>query len=447
MGGLKPQTVAELLGTSEPIVKETAAWIVGRHPEWGDALAGYLQSRLSRAEIGDADAAALENWLARFAKSPAIQELIGSGLVDAKLPTLARVAVLKAVAKSALKETPATWMSALTGLLHSAEGAVLESAVQAARALPAPKTPDPALVAALLEVAERTTVASGLRLSALAAIPGGLTEVAPANFDFLVGNLNPEFEVTRRSTAADVLSRSRLSSAQLSSLTTVFHTAGPLEAERLLPAFKESSDADVGLKFVDVLKTAPALSGLRIDAIRASLMNFPSSVQDQANELYQLLNVDLSKQKEKLETLLAGLKDGDVRRGQIVFNSSKAACAVCHQFGYLGGNVGPDLTRIGGIRQERDLLEAIVFPSASFVRSYEPVAIATKSGKTFNGLIKNESMTEILLATGPREEARIARDDIEEIRPSAISVMPSGLDQQLSPQDLADLIAFLKAAK
>jgi putative heme-binding domain-containing protein len=109
--------------------------------------------------------------------------------------------------------------------------------------------------------------------------------------------------------------------------------------------------------------------------------------------------------------------------------------------------VGPDLTKIGGIRQERDLLEAIIFPSASFVRSFEPVVIATHSGKTFNGLMKSETAAEIVLATGPKEVARIARSDIEELRPSTVSVMPSGLDQQLSTQDLADLIAFLKAAK
>jgi len=52
-----------------------------------------------------------------------------------------------------------------------------------------------------------------------------------------------------------------------------------------------------------------------------------------------------------------------------------------------------------------------------------------------------------VLALGANEEARIARTDIEEMQPSKISVMPSGLDQQLKPQELADLVAFLKACK
>src|SRR5262249_24333933 len=166
------------------------------------------------------------------------------------------------------------------------------------------------------------------------------------------------------------------------------------------------------------LKESPVLTALRIDAVKASLAKFPTPVQVRAEELYQMINVDAAKQKEKLESLLASLKPGDIRRGQSVFNSTRAACAACHPFGYLGGNTGPDLTKIGAVRQERDLLESIIFPSASFVRSFEPVVVVTKSGKTYNGLVTKDSVDEIVLATGPREEARLSRDEIEEMRPS-----------------------------
>ena len=136
-----------------------------------------------------------------------------------------------------------------------------------------------------------------------------------------------------------------------------------------------------------------------------------------------------------------------MRRGQLVFHSEKASCFTCHAIGYRGGNVGPDLTKVGEVRTERDLLEAIVYPSASLIRSYEPVAVATADGKVYNGLLRTETSDEILLVTGANQEARIPRADIEEIRPSSVSVMPSGLDQQLSTQELADLVAFLKACR
>ena len=63
----------------------------------------------------------------------------------------------------------------------------------------------------------------------------------------------------------------------------------------------------------------------------------------------------------------------------------------------------------------------------------------------FRRVYGEETPEEIILATGAKEEARIQRSDIEEIRPSTVSIMPAGLDTQLTRQQLADLIAFLKA--
>jgi putative heme-binding domain-containing protein len=170
-------------------------------------------------------------------------------------------------------------------------------------------------------------------------------------------------------------------------------------------------------------------------------------VHKSAEALYAKLNVDAAKQKVRLEQLMSTLSAGDIRRGQLVFHSEKAACYSCHAIGYRGGIVGPDLTKIGSVRSERDLMEAIVFPSVSLVRSFEPIAVATRDGKVYNGLLRGETADDILLATGVNQEARVARRDIEEIRPSTVSIMPAGLDQQLTPQELADLVAFLKACK
>ncbi len=81
------------------------------------------------------------------------------------------------------------------------------------------------------------------------------------------------------------------------------------------------------------------------------------------------------------------------------------------------------------------------------MRSYEPITVATKDGKVVNGLLKKDAADEIILTVNANEEARLPRAAIEEMRPGAVSVMPAGLDQQLSRQDLADLLAFLKSRK
>ncbi|HEY1783954.1 MAG TPA: heme-binding protein, partial [Pirellulales bacterium] len=131
--------------------------------------------------------------------------------------------------------------------------------------------------------------------------------------------------------------------------------------------------------------------------------------------------------------------------GHAVFNSKKAACIGCHAVAYVGGQIGPDLTLVGKIRTERDLLEAIVYPSASFVRSFEPLLVVTTDGRQFSGLIRQQSPQEIVLTTGPLTSERIAREQIEEIRPGQTSLMPEGLDKLLLPQELGDLIAYLKS--
>ena len=223
--------------------------------------------------------------------------------------------------------------------------------------------------------------------------------------------------------------------------------AGPLEVPTLLSAFQHSTNETAGLQLMTALKESKALTSVRPDLLKTVITNYPASVKAKGDELLTLLNIDTAKQNAHVSELLASLKEGDIRRGQAIFNSPKAACFSCHRLGYMGGDVGPDLTSIGQARTERDLLESIVYPSASFVRSYEPVIIMTKSDEQYSGLIRKETPDEIVLATGPNAEARIARADITGMRPGTVSVMPAGLDEQLSRQELADLLAFLKDTK
>jgi putative heme-binding domain-containing protein len=198
---------------------------------------------------------------------------------------------------------------------------------------------------------------------------------------------------------------------------------------------------------VEALEKTPAAKGLRVEVLTRALEHFPEEVRRSAAPLLARLADDRGKQKARLDELYRTATGGDAQRGRQVFLGAKATCAACHSVAGQGGQIGPDLTKIGAIRTDRDLLEAIVFPSASFVRGYEPYVITTKKGQQFAGVIRRETAEAIVLATGPATEARVLRAEVEEIEPGKVSIMPEGLDTQLSRQELADLIAYLISLK
>jgi putative heme-binding domain-containing protein len=385
--------------------------------------------------------------LGQQTRNPAIQELVGevSGSPAASKET--RLVALRAMAQASLKETPGAWTNTLPHTLAEADDSIVQAAIDVVRALPAAKTNAFDFSAQLLRVGRDLSRAAEVRLDALSAMREGMNSIEPELFDFLRSSLDSAGQPTTRTTAATVVGRAKLSDEQLLALSDGLKTIGPLEISRLINAFNHTKTEAVGLRLVAALKESRGFSGLRVDVLKPMLEKFSATVQEQGKELLMKLNVDLEKQKAHLEELLASLPKGEVRRGQAIFNSPKTACSSCHKMGYLGGEVGPDLTSIGQARTERDLLESIIYPSASFVRSYEPMIVLTKSGDEYNGVVRRDALDEVLLATGPNTEMRIARSEIGEMRPGTVSIMPAGLDEQLSRQELADLVAFLKGTK
>jgi putative membrane-bound dehydrogenase-like protein len=448
-GELQAADVAALLGSADTTLKQTAAWIVDRHPNWGGALSAFFRERLAAPPAAEPERLELERQLARFAHDPAIRDVLARTLGGSGTPAEVRLLTLHAMAGSGLKEVPSAWLDGLGACLADRNENFVRAAVAVLRALPLPKANQAAMAGALLSAGRNSALPLDLRLEALAAAPGGLSEVDAPVLELLLQSLDPARQPAQRSAAANVLARSKLSDPQLIALAEALRTVGPMELNRLLDAFEQASSEAVGARFVASLKESKALASARVDLLRARLAKFPPTVQEAGKELLVLLNVDPAQQAARLDKLLAEMaqQPGDIRRGQLVFNSTKTACSTCHTMGYLGGRVGPDLTSIGQIRTERDLLESVIYPSASFVRSFEPVIITTKDGEDYNGVVRSENDDEIVLVAGASTEQRIARRDVLETRPGTVSIMPQGLDEQLSQQELADLVAFLKGTK
>lgn len=450
-GKLTANQVIPLLASANEVDLDTANWLLKRHPEWGDDLAGWFTEQFAklpktRTKAADEQIARLEALLATFTGSPTIQQLLATTAGGDDAHPAARALSLRVMANTKLAELPRLWADTLTKLLDP-NSTLIGPAVTAIRSLPPTKEPHDELRMALLRVGTTAGQPDITRLDALASVAGGVPGLPAAEFALTLGALDVNNPINVRTAAADILSKATLVEPQLIQLSDAVKTVGPLEINRVIGAFAQSTSEPAAKKLLASLKDATSLTSLRVDAVRLHLAKYSPDVIKEIDSVEVLLNVDAGTQRARIEELLKEIKTGDVRRGQVVFNSTKAACLACHKFGYGGGMTGPDLTRIGSIRQERDLLESILYPSLSFVRSYEPVVISTVDGKIINGNIRNETAEEILLATGPNKEERVKKADIDELKPSTVSIMPAGLEKQLSQQDLLDLVAFLKSAK
>ncbi|HEV3440434.1 MAG TPA: PVC-type heme-binding CxxCH protein [Gemmata sp.] len=443
---LDAKAVLAEVNDKDAALRDTAWWIAGRHPQWGEQLAGYFHDRLAQIEkMTPPEQDELVSRFVPFLKSETVRKTAGDALVRTTDPTAAR-AILRGLARSGLKTFPAEWNTGVLIALNSPVDNVVRDAIAVLRAVP----PTADAFAKLADEAEKyrarlnqpfpKELAFGLRATA----PIGLPQ---ADIGELIAGVHRDQPGPVRGAAADVLARAALSQSSLVTLATALKTVNPLEMPKVLQAFTRSTDENVGSALVKSLRNPTVRPTVRAEIVKPILDKYPKAVRDEAEKLYAELAEARKDEQAKLEKLLTELKPGDIRRGQLVFNSQKTQCIACHKVGYVGGLIGPDLTRIGSIRTERDLLEAIVFPSASFVRSYEPMRVLTTDDRTFNGIIKKDAPDEVIIVVAADKEERIARADIASISPSTVSLMPSGLDQQLSQQDLADLIAFLKACK
>jgi putative membrane-bound dehydrogenase-like protein len=154
--------------------------------------------------------------------------------------------------------------------------------------------------------------------------------------------------------------------------------------------------------------------------------------------LHDSLPGDRKKTIDQYRSALA--MKGDVARGRGVFPKN---CATCHRVAGIGISVGPDISDTLG-RAPEALLVDILDPNAAIDSNYVNYSVMTKSGKVLTGLIAAESPSSITLRRAENQTEIVLRQDIEEIQSSGSSLMPEGLEKQVSMQDMADLVCFLK---
>ncbi len=139
-----------------------------------------------------------------------------------------------------------------------------------------------------------------------------------------------------------------------------------------------------------------------------------------------------------------GLHGRDFDRGRQLFGEAK--CFICHRFNNEGGGMGPDLTQLSGRFGVRDLLESIIEPSKVVSDQYQAIVVTTTDGRQVVGRIVNLFGDNIQINTDmldPNKLVAVNRNQIESIEPSPISMMPEGLIDTLTRDEILDLVAYL----
>ncbi len=135
---------------------------------------------------------------------------------------------------------------------------------------------------------------------------------------------------------------------------------------------------------------------------------------------------------------VASLK-GDPLLGKILFEKQ---CSACHQLEGIGHAIGPNLATLRD-RTPESLLISILDPNRAVEPRYLEYQIENVDGRIFSGLIISESEANVVLATGDGKQHTMPRQHIVDLRTNGQSLMPEGLEKEISPQQLADVIAFV----
>lgn len=134
---------------------------------------------------------------------------------------------------------------------------------------------------------------------------------------------------------------------------------------------------------------------------------------------------------------------GDAARGKTVFAS---VCISCHKLDGVGLELGPDLRSVAQHDAEK-LLNSILDPSAIIEPGFMAYHCTLKSGEQLYGVIATETSASLTLKMAGNLTKSVLRSDVASLKSTGISLMPEGLEAAMTPQSLADLIAYLKMAR
>jgi putative heme-binding domain-containing protein len=177
------------------------------------------------------------------------------------------------------------------------------------------------------------------------------------------------------------------------------------------------------------------------DARARLLKHDDAAIRERAAAVFTAAAAQPSSRADVLKNYQPVLKlHGDPIRGKELFAQT---CAACHLVQGVGHAVGPDLAALTD-RSSQYLLTSILDPNAAVEGRYVAYRVQTTDDRDLLGLITDETAAGFSVLSGNGLREAVKRSEIRALKSTGLSLMPEGMEQALTPQDLADLIAFLQ---
>lgn len=439
-GKLTRDQVEPLLDTDDTALQHAALSVISRRPEWASAAHSVLKSWLGSPRLTPEQQKSLAELLSGASDDADIQQLAGSALASAATPSATRVLLIGVIRQSRTEPLPAAWVAGLSQALANGDPTLRWDALEAVRTRGWRQFDE-----TVRGLSCDTNLTPELRVAALECLSASRQPLDDATFAFLADQLSESTAPLLRLAAARTLAASALRKVQLTRIADRSRQVSTMILRLLLPVFAKTNDAEVGMALVESLLAAPAAEALTAAELDNLLKEFPADVRQSAAPLREKLVARQRDQAAYLARLTAELDQlrGDPDAGKEVFMAPKNNCFACHRAVGRGGNIGPELSKIGQFRTRAELLESIIFPSLAIAPQYQTHTLVTHEGRVATGLVVRETADAVSLRMTDLAELRFARSSVEELTPATVSIMPDGLEKNLNRQQLVDLLEFL----
>ncbi|MCY4586439.1 MAG: HEAT repeat domain-containing protein [Bryobacterales bacterium] len=317
---------------------------------------------------------------------------------------------------------------AIAAMLDDSDGGVRSAALDVAQYFELP-----ALIDQALTEAANDDLSQAVRASAVRALRGASFAAARPVVEAILTSPSPQ-EVQ---TAAALTAASFDDEGVAETLLGGWRGYGPTVRIAVLEALLARPSRVLAL--LDAIESGQMEPG-SLDAVtRIKLAQYPDA--DVRRRSAEVLESEMSDRAQVLADYRDVLDlENDPQRGEPVFERE---CAKCHLPRGERGRIGPNLSGVNN-RDAETLLSHILDPSAAIRARFANYVLVTNDGYVHDGLLAGETAGAVTLR-GELEDVTVLRRNIAELRASTVSLMPEGLEETMTRQELADVIAYLRA--